>query len=475
MLRRVGGVPNLFFALTNSLYRLGLRQTIELIKSVISTATASSPVLDHKDEKLGDESFGWLEKQVRDGTSITKDIGRVPLARRAGSTLIKQQVSEAGQMAKLLLSAMRRFGPTDIIFLPNLEMGGSNKVARNLSASLLRENKSARVLLVTTNDLGGTMWGATQGNLKVVNFRNREFALANKDVLRLIYVLSTSIPSIRRLYCFNSEEFMSVLLRHWKLLGAQAKVYVALFCEDFDLFHRDISFGAKYYARLSGQIEAFISDNSGYESRLKERIANANQLSQVQTPWISLPQGWAGEMVEPNLAPRTGPIIWAGRFSEQKNWKTLIRIARKMPEESFVIFGEGPKRAYKRLSNGPRNIVLAGAFSQPSQVFEQNPSIFLHTSCWDGIPNVLIEFGALGLPIVSSQSGSILELLGSNNERALTVRKCRNASGYVRAIRLIRNLPDEAVLRAQELQVFLRTDHIDRTLDQIVRHRILEV
>lgn len=107
-------------------------------------------------------------------------------------------------------------------------------------------------------------------------------------------------------------------------------------------------------------------------------------------------------------AGEAGPILGVGELSERKDFATLVRAFARLrgrrPAARLVILGEGRRRA--ELEALARDLGVADAVSLPG--FVANPyaymaraSAFALCSRWEGMPVVLIEALALGLPAVA--------------------------------------------------------------------------
>jgi glycosyltransferase involved in cell wall biosynthesis len=82
--------------------------------------------------------------------------------------------------------------------------------------------------------------------------------------------------------------------------------------------------------------------------------------------------------------------------------------------------------------------------------------LFLYTSNFDGLPNVLIEAAAAGLPIVSSDVGGIRELLGDGAGALVP----NDPKAFVSAVRKLLLDPDRL-----DQQVLLSQQRIDTNHD----------
>ena len=101
-------------------------------------------------------------------------------------------------------------------------------------------------------------------------------------------------------------------------------------------------------------------------------------------------------------------VIFVGRFSEQKGLNYLIKtwegVYKKHKDWTLHMYGEGEQKAILLNLIEEAGLTDAVVVHEPTrQIMEkyQESSIFLLTSRFEGLPMVLIEAQACGLPIVS--------------------------------------------------------------------------
>lgn len=105
-------------------------------------------------------------------------------------------------------------------------------------------------------------------------------------------------------------------------------------------------------------------------------------------------------------------IIGAGRFVRQKDFGTLLRAfahLRKTVPARLVLLGNG--RGHKQLQQLALALGIADDLWMPGFVdnpyaFLQKADVFALSSAWEGLPTVLIEALALGVPVVSTDCPS---------------------------------------------------------------------
>lgn len=166
-------------------------------------------------------------------------------------------------------------------------------------------------------------------------------------------------------------------------------------------------------------------------------------------------------------AQREKLICAVGRLNKQKRFDILIdafaSIADKIPEHRMVIFGEGELRTeleekIASLSLEER-ISLPGTDSQAVKVVNR-ADVFVLSSDLEGMPNVLMEAMAMGVPCVSTRCDMGPEELIENEKNGILV-EVGNAGQIAQAmLNIIENpaLADKLSANAREL---LKTHSIE--------------
>lgn len=115
----------------------------------------------------------------------------------------------------------------------------------------------------------------------------------------------------------------------------------------------------------------------------------------------------------PWFAPGEPPVILGvGRLSEQKDFATLIRafsLVRKRRPARLVILGEGEQRssleALVQELGLEQDVDMPGFMDNPFK-YMKRAAVFVLSSRWEGLPNVLIQALAIGTPVVSTDCPS---------------------------------------------------------------------
>jgi glycosyltransferase involved in cell wall biosynthesis len=152
----------------------------------------------------------------------------------------------------------------------------------------------------------------------------------------------------------------------------------------------------------------------------------------------------------------------AGRLSPEKGFEVLVDsaawILKQIPDAGFVLFGEGARR--KALSERIRTLGMTGRFvlagHRPDlDRFMPHLDAFVQSSYTEGMPNVVLEACAAGVPVVATTVGGTPEIIEDG------------VSGYLVAA----GDSDQLARRLIEL---LNDDERRRTVSELGRQRVRE-
>ncbi len=153
-------------------------------------------------------------------------------------------------------------------------------------------------------------------------------------------------------------------------------------------------------------------------------------------PRGALTVGWAGRMV-----PVKDPLLFAG---------TAVELSRRFPGTRFLAAGRGPLLEKARRSGAPVEW-LGHVEDMPG--FYASLDLLLLTSKNEGLPLVLVEAMAAGVPVVAPPVGGAADLLEGGVGGMLAVSRKREdlveaAAGFLKDRALLRSKGEEARERA---------------------------
>jgi glycosyltransferase involved in cell wall biosynthesis len=111
-------------------------------------------------------------------------------------------------------------------------------------------------------------------------------------------------------------------------------------------------------------------------------------------------------------------VLAVGRLSPEKGYEQLVETARMVvrnrPDTGFVLIGDGPERGdlAERISRAglERDFILAGFRSDVDQLLP-HADVLVQSSYTEGLPNVILEACAAGLPVVATAVGGTPEVV----------------------------------------------------------------
>jgi glycosyltransferase involved in cell wall biosynthesis len=117
-------------------------------------------------------------------------------------------------------------------------------------------------------------------------------------------------------------------------------------------------------------------------------------------------------------------ILYVGRLDLVKGVNYLIEaakvITRKYKHSKFILVGEGNlRKEYEVLANSFNNIIFLGWRKDIPQLMQMS-NIFVLPSLSEGVPNVVMEACASGLPVIASNVGGVSQLI-TNRETGILI------------------------------------------------------
>jgi glycosyltransferase involved in cell wall biosynthesis/SAM-dependent methyltransferase len=357
----------------------------------------------------------------------------------------------------------QQFGPVRYwIALPFLATGGAEMVALNLCRALrqLRPDQSV-ALLITDRKLVSERIVIPEGVQLVVfdDYLGEDLSYARKQAL-LRDLMVAARPE-----CFhniNSEVAWHLILAEGDRLKRFTRLFASIFAFQFAPDgHKKIGYAAYFLKQGMPNLSGLLSDNqrfvddaaAEYElpAKERERMAVLYQPCRLlnhsdrELGRERLARRRASLAVEPGKVRRL-QVLWAGRLDAEKRIDLFLDVVRRCPFADFRVFGQVVLEDGAALPALP-NLSYEGPFSSPLEWLERfDFDAFVFTSRWEGMPNILIEAGALGIPIIAPLVGGVGELI--NVETGYPLPELPSLDDYERALRAVAHEPHEAAKRA---------------------------
>lgn len=337
--------------------------------------------------------------------------------------------------------------PDYIFMMPRLGVGGTEKVLENYLKAIYELHPKWRVLVLGKLPDGHPYH--IPENVDFVDFDGATEGLNDWDKEFLITKLIVQTKA-KRLHIVNNEFYYRwAINNHALILTNKIIVNLSFFMHEFAEDEKRIqSFADPYLVELEPCIHKIFTDNGTIVDDLVERegIEKARFTTHYQP--VNL------EIRKPKTKASNGihKILWASRVAPQKRPDILKKIANKLPEGYEIdVYGRIQKPYYKNnYFNGTKNLNYKGAFSDISALPIEEYDAYLYTSQTDGIPNILLEISALGLPIIATREGGVPDFIEDRVSGRLV--EMNDIDGYIDALKETINSADRTkyVEKAQQ-------------------------
>jgi glycosyltransferase involved in cell wall biosynthesis len=301
------------------------------------------------------------------------------------------------------------------IFLPGLYGGGAERILLNLAEGFVLRGYSVDLVLAQTE---GAFTNQIPDKVRLVSLHR-----SNRNSMRTL----SSLPALVR---YIKKEQPDVLLSalHGNVIACWAKIISGFKHKLVLTEHNTFSIQNKEMFRIFGWLHAllvrvfypFADEIVAVSEGVADDLAKSIQMDRqrikvIYNPIISdmIFEKANQEPAHPFYQIPHPPIFIAiGRLSPQKDFSTLLdafKLVRNKIDSRLVILGEGSER--ENLNQKIQDLQLQDDVSLPG--FVDNPytllahsSVFVLSSRWEGLPTVLVEAMACGLPVVSTDCPS---------------------------------------------------------------------
>lgn len=370
------------------------------------------------------------------------------------------------RLYRRLLAAAGRHAYAHVILVPWLKRGGADRAVIALARALLAADATVRVLIVLTQDDSVEALDAApvSGRLKIAKVAGAVDE-ANDTFVAFCNFLNAS--ACQHLYVVNSRFGWELVEKYGARL--KARTYGFAFCQDYDDRGRRAGYAWTHLGRAIDPLTAVVTDNARvaaeFAADLTLDAADLAKFHVLPLPVDDRLSGLAAEQVAANLrqgAWRRPRVFWAGRLSAQKALDVAAEVARALPGIDICAYGAGEAG----LASKPGNLELRGGFDDFADLPLHEASLFLHTARWEGLPNVILEAGAAGLPVIARDVGGVGDLIDETTGWLLP----RDADGpaFAAAIRDALDRPEIAIARAQALATRISERHNERIFGEAV-------
>ena len=405
-------------------------------------------------------SSDQLEETIRAAAAIDPNVGSIDAS---VSSMIPPWHDEGWAEYEAVLKLLPTGPIGAIVLMPFCKLGGADFVAGVLTTTLQTRGRT----VVIRTDAGD--WARPDWFPEGIETVDLSPLLGKMNQPTRMQMLYEALVRMRpgSVYNVNSRLAFDTFERYGQRLALLSKLHAYYFCADRTPEGIEAGYPVWYFSNILPHLTVAMIDNAVLAQQLIARFsltgAYRDKVQVIYTPAMSDPP--ALPMASQQLA-RAGKrgrqrVLWAGRLDAQKRFDLVASIATLLPGVDFDCWGKAVLDAPPDLSALPTNMRLHDPFKSYAELPLADADCWLYTSSWDGIPTILIELAAMGLPLVSSAVGGVPELLDDTTGWPLT--ETATAEDYANAIKAMLSDPLARVTRATALQARVRDRH-DRAI-----------
>lgn len=269
----------------------------------------------------------------------------------------------------------------------------------------------------------------------------------------------------KRLHCFFNgyayNDYVYSWVKNHKLFLKQNdyKLYISWFMPEFvepEESGRVMTFADPYLGEIYDCVTKVMTDNQTVIDNLLSN--NAFEEEKFVVHRQPMTQFNFVKSREINAVNRPLRVLWASRLAFQKRPDIVKEIGQKLNRDEITIDVYGREQNYSGdYFKEVDSIQYKGNFNGFSSLPLDKYDVFLYTSQVDGMPNVLLEATAAGLPIVASDDGGVGELIINNKSGKLV--ELENIDGYVDALKEIKQRPELTTKFVANAQKIVKRDY----------------
>lgn len=298
--------------------------------------------------------------------------------------------------------------PRVLHLIARMNMGGTATYLATLMAGL--NGRGIKNQLVIGNVPAGEVEDRVVDSLDVIRIESlsREFSLADfKARSEFKKIISEFKPDI-----IHSHTFKAGLIAR-SLGGSGIKRVHSfhghhLYDPEFGVLKRAVlNFIEK---RLAERVDLFISIGEKVAKELAAvGIGDIRSYQSIAPGIATLKLSDSGDVISRlGLDPARRRVAWLGRFTEVKRPDRVVELANAFPDLDFLMAGGGDLET-EIAQKAPKNLYLLGW--QKKEDIWAIADIALCTSDSEGMPLSLIEAQMAGIPVVSTDVGSVAEIV----------------------------------------------------------------
>lgn len=355
-------------------------------------------------------------------------------------------------------------GITHIICLPFFSTGGAELVATNYAKAIISETKGTVLILTDENKKDIEL------NLepRIIKYSLDDFVnqheMKEKKILLFDIIISLRPKVVHNI---NSVVLWELFMEKGESLRKYSRLFASIFALQFDENGEKVGYAEYYLKSAIPYLSGLLTDNNQFisdairEYHLESSLAKFKCVYNPSSPLNERTLYFAFKRLRSYKKDIQEShkinCIWAGRIDNEKRWDLFLEIVQKCEFADFSMYGQSVVDKNQNFPNYS-NLYFKGIFHSTEEIFlKQKYDVFIFTSRWEGMPNILIEAGTWGIPIIAPNVGGISELI--NEKTGFLLSNSPTSNDYKDTLLYIRDNPGEAVVRSTKLLELITKRH----------------
>lgn len=360
-----------------------------------------------------------------------------------------------------------------LVTIPHCRMSGAGRVAAALCTGLCRCTEPGKILLVITD--GHEMLRPEWFPAGIVSLNLFELFSDDPEEVRMRALIDlVRGTSCKDIINVNSRLAWATIEKFGSQLAEISSLSSYLFCWDRNKRGKRVGYPEMYFSRTFAHLKNIFVDTHFLKNELisqfKLPLTLAEKICVLHSPVTTEPLYNFAEIKSVMGVANDHPVIfWGGRLDRQKRFDIVVAIAQQRSELEIWFWGKNVLDAKLNLNSLPKNLIYKGEYRHLSELPFLHCDLWLYTSEWDGMPTLLLDIAALGIPLVSANIEGITDLL--TEENSWPVADNLNPAAYLQQIdRLLANRA-LAIEKAYCLQQTIKANYNTENYVQTLRSR----